>query len=246
MRRALVLAVAVMMSFSVPALAAGSASGGASAVPKDFSYALGMNIAKSLKNLHVKLNVDQLSQGIKDELGGGKTRLTQAQAQKILQQTAEKLQAQKMSKLKQLAATNLKKSKAFMAEAAKKPGVHVTKDGLVYKVLQKGTGPVPTKNDKVVVDYKGMLPDGTVFDSTYARGKTATLPVNAVIPGWSEALQMMHVGGKYKLYIPPKLAYGKQGAGQVIGPNQALVFEVTLHSIKKAPAKTAASGSKSQ
>lgn len=241
MKRVLLLVLAVAMSFSVPALAAsdtGSGQGGSvpasdvPASPKDFSYALGMNIANSLQQLHTKIDVDQLTQAIRDELGGKKTRLSKQAADKILQTTAQKMQAEKMAEFKKQAAENLKKSKAFMAKAANKPGVKTTKDGLVYKVLKQGNGPSPAKNDKVVVDYKGMLADGTVFDSTYKRGKPATLPVNAVIPGWSEALQMMHVGGKYKLYIPPHLAYGEQGAGQVIGPNEALVFEVALHSIK--------------
>lgn len=242
MKRVLVWAAVLMMSLSVSAFAAnatdaeqgGSApSADTSVSPKDFSYALGMNIANSLQQLDTKIDVDQLTQAIRDELGGKKTRLSKQEADKILQTTAQKMQAKKRAELKQQAAENLKKSKAFMAKAAKEPGVKTTSDGLVYKVLKQGTGPSPTKNDKVVVDYKGMLPDGTVFDSTYQRGKPATLPVNAVIPGWSEALQLMHVGGKYKLYIPPHLAYGEQGAGQVIGPNQALVFDVELHSIKK-------------
>lgn len=236
MKRVLVLAVALMVSVSMPALAAsdtGSDQGGSAPSPKDFSYALGMNIANSLQQLHTKIDVDQLTQAIRDELGGKKTRLSKQEADKILQTTAQKMQAKKMAQFKQQAAENLKKSKAFMAKAAKEPGVKTTSDGLVYKVLKQGDGPSPTKDDKVVVDYKGTLPDGTVFDSTYKRGKPATLPVDAVIPGWSEALQLMHVGGKYKLYIPPHLAYGEQGAGQVIGPNEALVFDVELHSIKK-------------
>lgn len=199
----------------------------------DFSYALGMNIANSLSQIKSDVDPDQLAQGLKDALAGKETRLTEQKAQQILQAKAQQIQAEQLAERQKQADKNLKASNEFLAKHKQEKGVEVTDSGLQYKVLRKGDGPQPTADDTVVVDYKGTLPDGTVFDSTYARGKPATFPVNAVIPGWTEALQLMHVGSKYELVIPPKLAYGEQGAGQRIGPNEALVFEVELKGVKK-------------
>lgn len=208
-------------------------SGQANADIGDFSYALGMNIANSLSQIKSDVDPDQLAQGLKDALAGKETRLTDQKAQQILQAKAQQIQAEQLAERDKQADKNLKASNEFLAKHKQEEGVKVTDSGLQYKVLRKGDGPQPTADDTVVVDYKGTLPDGTVFDSTYARGKPATFPVNAVIPGWTEALQMMHVGSKYELVIPPKLAYGEQGAGQRIGPNEALVFEVELKGVKK-------------
>ncbi|HSB96405.1 MAG TPA: FKBP-type peptidyl-prolyl cis-trans isomerase, partial [Spongiibacteraceae bacterium] len=124
-------------------------------------------------------------------------------------------------------------SEAYLAENAKKDGVKTTASGLQYKVETEGKGAKPKATDTVEVNYRGTLVDGTEFDSSYKRGQTVTFPVNGVIPGWSEALQLMTVGSKYQLYIPSDLAYGPGGTGGAIGPNQALVFEVELVDIKK-------------
>jgi FKBP-type peptidyl-prolyl cis-trans isomerase len=127
---------------------------------------------------------------------------------------------------------NEEKSKKFFAENAKKPGVKTTASGLQYEVISEGTGPKPKATDEVTVDYVGTLLDGTEFDSSIKRGKPASFPLNGVIPGWTEGLQLMSVGSKYKFYIPGKLAYGAQGQQQAgIGPNETLVFEVELKSI---------------
>lgn len=198
-----------------------------------FSYAVGMDIGDSLQPFKKKLEPQKLMAGLEDSLQGNKTQLTQKQKTQVIQAYVKQMQAEHAKKQKAEAATNAKKSKKFLADNAKKKGVKTTQDGLQYKVLKKGTGAQPTKDDVVTVNYKGELPDGTVFDSSYKRGKPATFPVNEVIPGWSEALQLMHVGGKYRLFIPPKLAYGKQGAGDKIGPNQVLIFDVHLLSVKK-------------
>lgn len=122
---------------------------------------------------------------------------------------------------------------AFLAANKLKPGVVTLSDGLQYKVIKEGTGPMPTDTDTVVVDYSGKLIDGTEFDSSYKRGQPATFPVNGVIPGWTEALKLMKAGSTWELYIPADLAYGVQGAPPVIGPNQTLIFQVHLIEVKK-------------
>jgi len=124
-------------------------------------------------------------------------------------------------------------AQAFLASNKDKPGVVTTSDGLQYKIITKGNGPKPTSNDTVTVDYAGKLIDGTEFDSSYKRGQPATFPVKGVIPGWTEALQMMPVGSTWELYIPPELAYGSAGAPPAIAPNQALIFKVHLISINQ-------------
>jgi FKBP-type peptidyl-prolyl cis-trans isomerase len=197
------------------------------------SYALGMDVGNSLKQLPIKLNLDALVQGVRDEAGGHKTRLTQKQLHGVMQNLVADMQAAQKKKIQQQAKTNLEKGQKFLAANKKKPGVKTLKDGLQYKVIKPGTGPKPDANDTVTVDYVGKLIDGTVFDSSKKRGQPVTFTVNAVIPGWTEALQLMKQGAKYKLFIPPKLAYGKRGAGSQIGPNQTLIFNVHLIKVHK-------------
>ncbi len=124
------------------------------------------------------------------------------------------------------------KSDRFLAENSQKPGVVTTASGLQYKVIKQGEGDRPSIHSKVTVHYKGMLPDNTVFDSSYQRGEPATFPLNAVIKGWTEGLQLMQEGGHYIFYIPAELAYGEKGAGKVIPPNSALIFEVELLNVQ--------------
>jgi FKBP-type peptidyl-prolyl cis-trans isomerase FkpA len=126
---------------------------------------------------------------------------------------------------------NLQEGQQFLAENAKKPGVTTTASGLQYEVIKAGDGAMPGPTDKVTVHYKGSLLDGTVFDSSYGRGQTATFPLNRVIPGWTEGLQLMKAGSHYRFFIPSELAYGAYGAGARIGPNATLIFEVELISI---------------
>jgi FKBP-type peptidyl-prolyl cis-trans isomerase len=141
--------------------------------------------------------------------------------------------AKQQAKQQADAAVNQKAGDAFLAANAKKDGVKTTASGLQYKVLKAGTGQTPGPKDTVKVHYQGTLPDGSVFDSSIARGEPVTFQVDGVIPGWTEALQLMKVGDKYQLVIPPKLAYGATGAGDKIGPNQVLIFEVELIDIEK-------------
>ena len=148
-----------------------------------------------------------------------------------MQAYQEKAAAEQQAAQAALAETNMAAATAFLAENAAKEGVVVTDSGLQYEVVTAGDGPKPGPEDTVEVHYRGTLLDGTEFDSSYARGETVTFGVGQVIPGWTEALQLMPVGSKYKLVIPPELGYGAGGAGQVIGPNAALVFDVELIAI---------------
>ncbi|HAR63013.1 MAG: hypothetical protein DKM50_02000 [Candidatus Margulisiibacteriota bacterium] len=198
------------------------------------SYALGLNIGGSLSQLgdDAKLNIDLLSRGIKDRMSGNQPLITQEQFVAVMKQLQEK---QKVNEKKEseLAEKNLSAGQKFLANNKKVAGVIETKSGLQYLVLTKGTGAKPKATDRVSVHYRGTLINGTEFDSSYKRGVPATLALNGVIPGWTEALQLMNVGSKYKLFIPSHLGYGENGAGETIGPNSALIFEVELIDIAK-------------
>jgi FKBP-type peptidyl-prolyl cis-trans isomerase FklB len=189
------------------------------------SYALGLDIGASLKRFQSGLEFDALFQGIEDSLRGSKPLLTQQEAAEIKSAFFNKIQ-------QELAEKNLKEGQAFLAENKKKEGVITTASGLQYMVLKEGDGPKPEATDRVSVHYRGTLLDGTEFDSSFSRGRPATFQVQGVIAGWTEALQLMKVGSKYRLFIPSNLAYRERGAGQQIGPNAMLIFEVELLSIE--------------
>lgn len=191
------------------------------------SYALGMSLGHSLINSGVKtINVEKLMKGINDVMQGAKLDLTVEEAQIAINDYFQKQQ-------EQAAAVNIEEGKAFLAENAKRPEVTTTESGLQYEVITMGTGEKPAATDKVSVHYHGTLLDGTVFDSSVRRGQPATFGVTQVISGWVEALQLMPVGSKWKLFIPSQLAYGVHGAGEHIGPHATLIFEVELLSIEK-------------
>ena len=199
------------------------------------SYALGYQLGRDLKG--ADLRGDAITQGLKDGSAGAPAKLTDQQMQEALaaldQRIAtERAKAQTAELEKSLAAGN-----AYRAENAKKPGVQTTASGLQYKVAKAGTGRTPTAADTVTVNYRGTLVDGTEFDSSYKRGEPATFPVAGVIPGWTEALQLMKEGAQYQLVIPPDLAYGERGAGGVIPPGATLVFDVELISVGSEAAK---------
>ncbi len=163
----------------------------------------------------------------------GKTTLSEAERKETLDNFRKEMMAKMESKQKTDGGKNLKEGEAFLAANAKKEAVTTLPSGLQYKVLKSGKGKSPKATDTVKVHYHGTLLDGTVFDSSVERGEPATFPVNGVIPGWVEALQIMKEGDKWQLTIPPKLAYGERGAGGKIGPNSVLVFDVELLSIEK-------------
>jgi FKBP-type peptidyl-prolyl cis-trans isomerase len=187
-------------------------------------------------------NTDLLVKGLRDGLGGGQPLLNDEEIQATMQSFQQQVMAQQEAKKKALGDKNKTEGEAFLAKNKARPGVKTTASGLQYEVLTEGTGPTPKATDTVTVNYKGTLMDGTTFDSSYDRHEPATFVLNQVIPGWTEGVQLMKVGSKYKFYIPAALGYAERGAGNVIGPNAPLVFEVELVSIGQPTAPAAASG----
>ncbi len=195
------------------------------------SYALGMNIGMGLKRQPLPVDPATVARGLRDALSGSKLLLSDDEMKAALQQLRADVEKQQQEKAGTEGAANRKKGEAFLAANKAKPGVQTLPDGLEYKILKEGTGPKPTGNDTVTVNYRGTLIDGKEFDSSYKRGQPASFPVGGVIRGWTEALQLMPVGSKWELYIPPDLAYGDRGSGPDIGPGETLIFEVELLSI---------------
>jgi FKBP-type peptidyl-prolyl cis-trans isomerase FklB len=196
------------------------------------SYAIGLNIGKSLHRDSLDVDPDILLQGLKDALAGGKTLLTDDEAKAAMTALQKDVRKKQEEKMQQAGETNKKEGEAFLAANKTKEGVLTLPSGLQYKVLKEGTGPKPSASDSVVCNYRGTLLDNTEFDSSYKRGQPATFPVGKVIKGWTEALQLMPVGSKWQLFIPSELAYGERGAGPGIGPNATLIFEIELLSIQ--------------
>lgn len=209
--------------------------------PKDkVSYSIGLDIGATLKRQHIDINTDALSAGLKDAITGAKPLLSDEQVKETMQNFSKEISEKQQAAAKEAATKNAAEGTKFLADNKAKPGVKTTASGLQYKVLKEGTGPSPKETDLVVTHYRGTLLDGTEFDSSYKRNEPLTFQVNGVIKGWTEALQLMKKGGKYQLFIPGNLAYGERGAGQEIGPNQTLIFEVELIDIKPPPAAGAA------
>ena len=196
------------------------------------SYSIGMDIGGNLRRGSVEVDPDMLSKGLKDSYGGGKTILTEDEARKAIADFQKALMAKKAETMQKQGEKNKAEGAKFLAENAKKEGVKVLPSGLQYKEITPGKGKSPKTADTVTTHYKGTLIDGTEFDSSYKRGQPATFPVSGVIAGWTEALQLMKEGAKWQLFVPSNLAYGEKGAGQVIGPNATLIFEVELISVK--------------
>jgi FKBP-type peptidyl-prolyl cis-trans isomerase len=195
------------------------------------SYAIGLNVGKSLHRDDIDVEPKFLLQGVEDAISGGKVLLTDDEIKTVLTQLGMQVRQQQEAKRAALADSNKKEGAAFLAANGTKPGVVTLPSGLQYKILTAGTGPKPTAGDSVVCNYKGTLLDGTEFDSSYKRGQPATFPVTGVIKGWTEALQLMPVGSKWQLFIPADLAYGERGR-EPIGPNAVLVFDLELLSIQ--------------
>lgn len=187
-----------------------------------FSYAIGLGIGQNLLSMGAKgLVVEDFAQAINDVLNQAPTAISHQEAREIVNQYFEKMEAQ-------INAANIEQGKVFLEENKKRPGVVTLPSGLQYEVIQEGTGKKAQATDQVKCHYEGTLIDGTLFDSSIKRGQPAVFGVNQVIPGWVEALQLMPAGSKWKLYIPSELAYGAQGAGEMIPPHSTLVFEVEL------------------
>ncbi len=198
------------------------------------SYSIGVNIAQSIKQQGITdLNTAALAKAISDVMTNKPTQLTMEQSQQCLSVFMQKQSAVKMEASQKVSAANKKIGDAFLADNKAKPGVQTTTSGLQYSVEKEGTGPKPASTDKVKVHYTGRLIDGKVFDSSVERGQPVEFPVTGVIPGWVEALQLMPVGSKWKLFIPSTLAYGDRGAGADIAPGSTLIFDVELLEIVK-------------
>jgi FKBP-type peptidyl-prolyl cis-trans isomerase FklB len=194
------------------------------------SYSIGLNIGFNLSRQKVEVNPDVLAAGIRDAIAG-KPQLTTDQVKDVMAQFEKDME----QKQKQAGEKNKTDGAKFLEDNKKKPGIKTTGSGLQYKVEKEGTGTPPKATDTVKVNYRGTLIDGTEFDSSYKRGQPATFPVNGVIKGWTEALQLMKVGSKYQLWIPSNLAYGERSVSPELGPNATLIFEVELTDAKPPP-----------
>lgn len=192
------------------------------------SYSIGMNIGQDFKRQDIDLDPDLIAQAIKDVTKGAPLLLTEEQVKEAITAFQKELETKMEAKAKADLEKNAKEGAAYLAENGKKEGVVTLPSGLQYKVLTPGTGKKPKAADTVTVHYRGTLIDGSEFDSSIKRNEPATFPVSGVIPGWTEALQLMQEGAKWQLVIPASLAYGERGAGQQIGPNSTLIFEVEL------------------
>jgi FKBP-type peptidyl-prolyl cis-trans isomerase FklB len=204
------------------------------------SYSLGFSMGSNLKENELNLNLDIFQEGIKDGFTGGKQILDEEEIKKTMMAFQQKMMAQKqaehmktMEERKKQGEANKEKGRKFLEENKTKEAIVSLKSGLQYKILKKGTGASPKATDTVKCHYKGTTIDGKEFDSSYKRGEPATFPLNTVIKGWTEGLQLMKEGGKWQFFIPSELAYGERGAGQDIGPNEVLIFEVELLGIEK-------------
>lgn len=230
-----------MKAITTAALALGLLAGSATAadtkmILKDdkdkVSYAIGLNIGKSMKKEGLEINPDALAAAMKDVFADAKAQLTDEEVQTVMQDFQKKMMAKQMAAREEGLGKNKAEGEKFLADNKKKEGVKTTASGLQYKVIKDGTGKTPKATDTVKTHYRGTLINGTEFDSSYKRGEPAEFPVNGVIKGWTEALQLMKEGAKWQLFIPSELAYGERGAGGDIGPNSTLIFDIELLSVK--------------
>ena len=200
----------------------------AATLKERISYYFGSDFGRRFLEGGVEVNYETFAQGLKDALEKQKAKFTPAELEAALAQFEGDMKAKQEKEQKSSGLNNAEEGAKFLVENAKRKGVVTTESGLQYEIIKKGDGPKPKATDAVTVHYHGTLISGKVFDSSKDRGEPVSFPVNGVIPGWVEALQLMPVGSKWKLFIPSKLAYAERGAGRDIGPNSALVFEVEL------------------
>ncbi len=211
------------------------------------SYILGTNVHENFNRGGFGINDTMVLKGLRDAIASSDTLISEDRKKQIIRDFQKKMQKKqqqeqgqqgrqkqrgRQQERQQMAKENKEKSQAFLKKNKQKDGVKTTESGLQYKVLEKGDGPSPSAQDTVKVHYKGELRNGEEFDNSYKRGKPAEFPVNGVISGWQEGLQLMKEGAKYKLFVPPELGYGARGAGRKIGPNEVLIFEVELMEVK--------------
>jgi FKBP-type peptidyl-prolyl cis-trans isomerase FklB len=197
------------------------------------SYAIGMNIGQSMKKDSLDIDPAIVERGLKDAMSGGKLLMTDEEAKTVVTDFRAEMMKKKEAEAQQVGDANKQAGQQFLAANKDKPGVVTLPSGLQYKILKEGTGPKPTATDTVVCNYRGTLINGTEFDSSYKGGQPATFPVNQVIKGWTEVLQLMPVGSKWQVFVPSDLAYGSHSPAPEIGPNSMLIFEIDLLSIQE-------------
>jgi FKBP-type peptidyl-prolyl cis-trans isomerase FkpA len=224
---------------AAPAAAAKDAKPPVAIDKNKISYMVGMDIGRGLTQIKDDIDIKVVEQALEAVLKGDKTTMTQEEALQVRQAYMQQMQSKRVAEQKASAEKNKTEGAAFLTKNKSKSGVKTTASGLQYEVEKEGTGPKPKATDTVKVNYLGTKIDGTKFDSSYDRGQPATFPLNGVIKGWSEGLQLMPVGSKYKLYVPADLAYGENAPGP-IGPNATLIFEVELLGIEDAAKPAAA------
>lgn len=224
--------VGIMASLLLTSSAVLAAEKPPSSQLEKLSYSLGVKAGENFLHNDVVINQQQFSRGLADALNKQALQMTDQEMENTLQEFQKQHISKVESQQKKMANENLIKSKDFLSANKKQPGVKTTPSGLQYIEIIAGKGSAPKPGDAVTVNYRGTLIDGTEFDSSYRRNEAVTFPLGNVIPGWEEALLMMKPGAKWKVFIPPSLAYGDKGAGQLIQPNSALIFEIELISVK--------------
>jgi FKBP-type peptidyl-prolyl cis-trans isomerase FklB len=202
-------------------------------ISEKVGYSLGVDVASYLKEGQVGMDEGHFVQGFLDAWQAKDLAMTPEERNKALTEAQQAAIAMQEEKYKEVLARNMASSKAFLTEAAKGEGVQTTSSDLLYKEMAAGEGDSPGAQDIVQVHYTGTLPDGTVFDSSVERGEPVEFPLDQVIPGWTEGVQLMKKGGKMRIWLPPELAYGEQGSPPAIGPNQALMFDIELLDIRQ-------------
>lgn len=195
------------------------------------SYIIGRQMGGDFKNQGIELNIDVFAGAVRDAFTGAESKLSNTEMEEVMTAFQTEMQAKAMEKAAVAGAENRKAGEAYLAKNKEDEGVTVTETGLQYKVIKSGSGKTPTETCTVETHYEGKLIDGTIFDSSYKRGEPASFPVNRVIPGWTEALQLMKEGDVWELTIPSELAYGPQGAGGDIGPDSTLIFKIELNKV---------------
>jgi FKBP-type peptidyl-prolyl cis-trans isomerase FklB len=224
--------ILTLVLLTLPTLAAAQDAPALKTDKEKLSYAMGMDLGNQLKSRSVDIDPAIFAQALKDALSGGKTLLTDAEAKAVITELQKAMLVKQAAEAKVVGDKNKAEGDAYMAANKAKDGVISLPSGIQYKILTAGTGKQPTIEDTVVCQYRGTLIGGKEFDSSYKTGQPATFPLKKVIKGWAEVLQLMPVGSKWQVVIPPALAYGDRGAGADIGPNATLIFEIELIAIK--------------
>lgn len=197
------------------------------------SYSIGSDLGKNFKRQSIDINPAAMTQGISDAMGNGKSLMTEEQMKDVLTKFQKDVMAKRSAEFSKKSADNKVVGEKFLTENKAKPGIVVLPSGLQYKIIKNGSGTRPNKDDMVTVEYTGHLINGEVFDSTSKTGKPATFKLSQVIPGWTEALQLMPAGSTWEIYVPASLAYGDRTVGGPIGPNETLIFNIHLISVEK-------------